>query len=377
MKVLTATILVAGLLLAPFAANVSSASSGDATPPIAQPLVREGDFAVRLSQGLMGGSPNNESEAENSLASIGIAPRNGWIADYPVTPDILGELKERIRAAAESGALAKSRDEALSAMNNVETEFGLHVYAGPDANSSYSGQGPGSYPDTAAFEGYYDENGPPVVSYYPPPDYYTYLYDWVPYPFWWSDVWFPGFFVLADFDILVFNHHRFHHHFRDRHHFMRVTNHVGNTTTGSMARVDPVTGKLNGSGIGTVNMTGARTLTGTAQTNAGRILDRSVARNSTAGSQMAMSRAVMKPRDMDRAPLGRQSNFSGFQRMSPNVSSAHEGRSFADDRGSGGVAMRSFSRDFDHSRPGFSGGHSVGGFGGFSGGHSGGGHGRR
>jgi hypothetical protein len=29
----------------------------------------------------------------------------------------------------------------------------------------------------------YEEQGPPVVTYYAPPDPYSYLYSWVPYPF--------------------------------------------------------------------------------------------------------------------------------------------------------------------------------------------------
>jgi len=59
-------------------------------PPISQTLVREGDFAVKLAESLKMGKPQGEAEAESMLASAGVAPKNGWIADYPLTPDIIG-----------------------------------------------------------------------------------------------------------------------------------------------------------------------------------------------------------------------------------------------------------------------------------------------
>ena len=58
------------------------------------------------------------------------------------------------------------------------------------------------YPPTEIDNYYYDE-GPPVVTYYPPPYDYGYLYAWDPFPFWWGGVWFPGFFILTDFDCVV------------------------------------------------------------------------------------------------------------------------------------------------------------------------------
>lgn len=50
---------------------------------VAPPLVREGDFAFELAEALKIGTPQDEAAAESMLASIGIAPHNGWIADYP------------------------------------------------------------------------------------------------------------------------------------------------------------------------------------------------------------------------------------------------------------------------------------------------------
>jgi hypothetical protein len=62
-------------------------------PPVGQPVVSEGDFAVRLAFALAVVTTEDEVEAESRLGEIGIAPRNGWIADYPVTPDIVAELR--------------------------------------------------------------------------------------------------------------------------------------------------------------------------------------------------------------------------------------------------------------------------------------------
>jgi hypothetical protein len=65
---------------------------------------------------------------------------------------------------------------------------------------------------------YYHNEGPPVMTYYtPPPDFYN-LYAWVPFPFWWSGFWFPGFFVLHDFHKTVIVDRRpvfVSNHFRD------------------------------------------------------------------------------------------------------------------------------------------------------------------
>ena len=88
--------------------GAESGETATQPPPIAQALVREGDFAIQLAQALKMGQAKNEADAESALASAGIAPKNGWIADYPMTPDIVGELQNAIGTAADSGKL---RDE--------------------------------------------------------------------------------------------------------------------------------------------------------------------------------------------------------------------------------------------------------------------------
>jgi hypothetical protein len=120
-----------------------------------QGLVREGSFAIKLIEGLKIGEVKSEAEAENKLASVGIAPKNGWIANYPVTPDIIGELQNAISVAVDSGKLAMNKDEALKAFQGLIA----------DIESPYGGvePAPGKEPY-------------PEPSYYPDPYYYPYPY---------------------------------------------------------------------------------------------------------------------------------------------------------------------------------------------------------
>ena len=178
-------------------------------PPIAQTLIREGDFAVKLAEALKIGQAKSEAEAESMLASIGITPKNGWIADYPVTPDVIGELQNGVGLAVDSGKLAMNKDEAIKALQDLTAQQGLPVRA--DTESQYAGAEPRVEPppgDYGEYSNYYYNEGPPIVTYYPPPWDYYYLYAWVPYPFWCSGFWFPGFFCLHDFHRFVFVHGR-------------------------------------------------------------------------------------------------------------------------------------------------------------------------
>src|SRR5512136_1602464 len=124
MKSVLSLLVAGGFLLIPFA---GLGQAQQAPPPVAQSLVREGEFALKLADRLKMGSPGSEAEAESALASAGIAPRNGWIADYPITPDISGELQNAIIQAADSGRLPLSRDEALMAFQGLTAEIGLSV----------------------------------------------------------------------------------------------------------------------------------------------------------------------------------------------------------------------------------------------------------
>jgi hypothetical protein len=196
------------------------------SPPISQPLVREGTVALRLAEALTLGKTTSEAEAESLLSSAGISPRNGWIADYPVTPDIAAEIGDAVADAAASGSLTMDRDMALAAYDSVMSQYNLAMR--PDTSGETTDAlAAESYSDPSALNNYYAEQGPPVVTYYAPPVAYVNLYSWVPYPFWWWNVRFPGFFVLADFHRPFFFHgHLFFvsNHFFDRDHrrFRRI-----------------------------------------------------------------------------------------------------------------------------------------------------------
>ena len=237
-----AVLAAAGLLLPCFVGVVQSAERGSGAPPVGQTLVREGDFAVSLSETLRIGKTDDEAQAENDLAEMGISPRNGWIGDYPMTPDIVAELYDAVAEAADAGKLSISKDEALRNFENLTAELGLPLrsnQSGEYGQSQVEGDA-GQYaePELEAVNEYYSSEGPPVVTYYTPPWDYYYMYGWVPYPFWWDSYYFPGFFVLHDF-----------HSFRRVHvvrrninrvAVKRVTNHVVDRNTNRIARVDPV-----------------------------------------------------------------------------------------------------------------------------------------
>jgi hypothetical protein len=126
-----------------------------------QTLIREGSFAIKLAEALGIGNVESEAEAESMLASIGIAPRNGWMADYPVTPDIIGELQKAIDTAVDSGKIAMNKDEAMKAFDDLIR----------DIESQY-----------AAVEPPPGRQPYPEPYYYPYPYPYSYLYPY-PYPY--------------------------------------------------------------------------------------------------------------------------------------------------------------------------------------------------
>ena len=248
MKLLIILIAIAGLFFLPLrgfsepiyaAAAIPAAEQSTAAvmpPPVAQSLVREGDFAVKLAEALKVGVPESEVAAESMLASIDITPSNGWIADYPVTPEIVSQLQSSIKAAVKSGKLGMSMTTAMAALQTVSDDFGLNfVVAGPRGNHKVSEPAPGSsaYTSPTVVNNYYYDYGPPVVTYYSPPPAYFYLYAWVPTPFWSFGFYFPGFFILNDFDTVIVVHHR-----REI-----CTNHVFNHRSKRFFLINPHNGK--------------------------------------------------------------------------------------------------------------------------------------
>jgi len=230
-KSLTVAIL-AILLLIPIAVIGKAVEAAAQVPPVSQNLVREGDFAVKLVDALRIGKAENEAEAESILVSTGIAPRNGWIADYPLTPDIIGELQNSIGEAADSGRLAMERNEAIKLFQDVTAQAGVPVVVGTQEEypedveaRNYTG-----YPDPSGINDYYYNEGPPVVTYYPPPWDYDYMYAWVPSPFWCSGFFFPGFYVLHDFHKVFVVNRR----------VIVVTNHFRDHRNRRVFRIDPL-----------------------------------------------------------------------------------------------------------------------------------------
>lgn len=211
------------LLFIPVAVFAQSEQTKPGSPPVGQPLVSEGDLALSLSSALGVTTTDDEVEAETQLSNRGIMPQNGWIADYPVTPDVLTEVQNSVSAAADANKISISKAEALQKLADVSNEMGLAVRP-YTAGASYEPTQAScqNYPNPATINETYTTEGPPVVTYYcPPPDYY-YLYTYVPAPFYWSDLWFPGFFILHDFHRVVHHRHRRPHvisnHFNDRRH---------------------------------------------------------------------------------------------------------------------------------------------------------------
>jgi hypothetical protein len=203
-------------------------------PPIAAPLVREGDLAVGLLSALGMGEASDESYAESKLGDAGISPRNGWIAGYPVTPDIVGELRKSVSEAADAGRLAIGRDEALRRLEVVASGTGISA-ANHGAGGAYEPFDYAGYVDDAALNNYYAAEGPPIYTYYAPPVPYYDLYGYVPYPFWFSGFWFPGFYVLHDF----------HRSFYVGGRVVSCSNHFNDFRSGRFSRIDPV-GRFHG-----------------------------------------------------------------------------------------------------------------------------------
>ena len=114
---------------------------------------------MKLVEALKMGEVKSEAEAESKLASVGITPRNGWIADYPVTPQVIGELQNAIGAAADSGKLSMKKEEAIKTLQGLVANI--------------EAQHEGVEPPL-------EEQPPPEPYYYPYPSYPYYPY---PYPY--------------------------------------------------------------------------------------------------------------------------------------------------------------------------------------------------
>jgi hypothetical protein len=428
MKKLLSMLLAAGLLVVQFSTHVQAARSSGATPPVAQPLVREGDFATGLAETLGLATDVTEAQAEDMLTAAGIAPRNGWVADYPVTPDIIGELQDAVAAAADGGRLKMARAEAVTAVQTLTDDYGLPVIPDERAVTGEAtyGQNTGppqssEYPDSSVVDNYYYDEGPPVVTYYSPPWDYNYLYSWVPYPFWWGGFGFSGFFVLNDFHVYSnFHHGRFAHHkgfhhnrFHNRgfHHNDRglISNHVVNHSTNRVSVINPAQRATGSNALVSNRATAGRGFTSQAAKNgATSIMARGQQRAVTSNSNVTAGRSsglvgrgipqmanrsganrtgnavgALQPRGTNSGSVNALRSFDGRGRMGAQRSFAGNSRFSNNAARGGGNAFRSgragigdgggFSRGSSFARGGggFSGGRGLamhsGGFGGGSG----------
>jgi hypothetical protein len=216
------------LLLLPWQ-SVQAVDIKSEKPPVGQPLIREGTLALQLAESLKIGNPRSELEAENALADVGIAPGNGWIMDYPVTPDIAVELRNSIGDAVDSKKLTIGKDQALDFFDKTLANSKLNIR--PYTSEEKYGPSTEPQPDTSVVDSYYDNGGPPVVAYYAPPTDYYYLYSWVPCPFWWGDFWFGGFFILRDFHRVVTINNK----------VVFISNHFNDIQMHRVFRIDAVT----------------------------------------------------------------------------------------------------------------------------------------
>ena len=91
----------------------SITQTGSNLASVEQTLVPESVFAMQLAEALKLGPVADEAKAEELLSSLGIEPKNGWIAEYPVTPEVLGDVEKGIAMASDQGKIALTKDQAL------------------------------------------------------------------------------------------------------------------------------------------------------------------------------------------------------------------------------------------------------------------------
>jgi hypothetical protein len=338
--------------------NAQSEGTRRQPPPIAQTLIPEGDFAIKLAEALKVGRPKNEAEAESILASAGISPKNGWIADYPVTPDIIGELQNSIGEAVDSGKLPMNKDAALQALENLAARQGVPVTADTKSQVIEAEPPPNDveYSEPDAINNYYDDQGPPVVTYYPPPQDYRYLYSWVPYPFRCSGFRFRGYFILNDFHKSAFVNGR----------RVTVSNHFVDPKTRRVFPIDPRTRGIRrfpATNVSQAGRVGSTESPKGAASIMGRSQERGRGRNSvTSGMKTGTGTPVIPQRRSDLATFG-----GGLAPQRPPTTSHWLGRSQTE-RGGGMTVSRLSSSTMNGRSSGESHGGSSFGSGGFSGG---------
>jgi len=352
MKRWLSIVAAAGLLLSPVVTRAADPdqSSANQNPPVAQALVREGDFAIKLAAELNLGNADDEATAESLLASAGIAPKNGWISDYPVTPQIIGQLHDAIAQAAADGTLSDAY--ANQVLDRVVAEMTL-----PEPSGSAGTETTATAPsDAAVINNYYATEGPPIVTYYPPPVQYAYLYDWVPYPAFWYGYWFPGFYICHDFTTIVYVTDSHGHHGNGHGHghghgpehggahghgtgTAVVSNHFRDPVSGQRVAVDQDIRTKSGTRSSTILRSEGRSFMTVTDLRQGRTIS---------GFSTAGNRAVFPRGDTVRPMMHSQSRVSGSPALNSNGGMAqtarYTGRPVIRNVGSSGFSRADTSR---------------------------------
>jgi hypothetical protein len=197
-------VLMAGMFLLPMpAVALNEPLSDEEEQTIAPSVVRQGDFALRLAQSLGLPAVEDEEGAIRALNALGIHAVDGWKADYPMTPQVVAELRDAVIVIAAAGQLNMSLDAAMRAYAELVVEFGLPLPAEPAPGYAGGGAPATAYGPSCngtALDYYYGNFGMPLYSYCPPPAAYYYLYSWVPYGFYWHQHVFTGFFIRKHFN---------------------------------------------------------------------------------------------------------------------------------------------------------------------------------
>jgi hypothetical protein len=128
-------------------------------PPVEQALVPEGVFAIQLVEALKMGQVQDEAQAESMLSSVGIEPKNGWIAGYPMTPPIIDEIEKGVISAAEAGKLRMGKDEAQKTLQSLKIRLGLDVTPGANAQPAAPHPAPKGEAGNTVIYKYTDKNG--------------------------------------------------------------------------------------------------------------------------------------------------------------------------------------------------------------------------
>jgi hypothetical protein len=255
MKTLLIGLCASALLIIPVSGSAAWTPEDERMSAVSPAVVREGELALRMTEVLGLGRAWGEAGAESALAAAGIAPRNGWIADYPVTPDVLGELLESVALAAKAGSIPLLPDDAVTAFIGLALELGLPLPGDSAYAYGYDGYYPanGAACDAAIVERYYERYyaiGPPVISYCHPPARWAGLYYRVPFRFWLLGIRWSHYYILRDFHIVVHTGHRYYRQpVLVGYAAVRtavagpkvISNHVRDNVSGEVRRIAPLT----------------------------------------------------------------------------------------------------------------------------------------